>query len=95
MERSFSSATPMGDDIDWLDLPGRWTYGVCGDGRVFFIDDDTKSTSWVHPGTGYAIQSGHFSCAGLPRGWEVDTTMHGGLYFIKQQSWDAESGTAA
>lgn len=27
----------MADDIDWLDLPGRWTYGVCGDGRVFFI----------------------------------------------------------
>uniref|UniRef100_A0A8C5IDG8 PKHA5 protein n=2 Tax=Junco hyemalis TaxID=40217 RepID=A0A8C5IDG8_JUNHY len=72
----------MGDDIDWLDLPGRWTYGVCGDGRIFFINDDTKSTSWVHPGSGYAVQSGHFSCTGLPRGWEVDTTMHGGLYFI-------------
>ncbi|XP_072774930.1 pleckstrin homology domain-containing family A member 6 isoform X10 [Taeniopygia guttata] len=71
-----------GDDIEWLDLPGRWTYGVCGDGRIFFINDDTKSTSWVHPGTGYAIQSGHFSCAGLPRGWEVDSSTHGGLYFI-------------
>lgn len=34
------TATPMGDDIDWLDLPGRWTYGVCGDGRVFFIKYD-------------------------------------------------------
>lgn len=32
-----ATATPMGDDIDWLDLPGRWTYGVCGDGRIFFI----------------------------------------------------------
>lgn len=31
-------ATPMGDDIEWLDLPGRWTYGVCGDGRIFFIE---------------------------------------------------------
>ncbi|XP_033925872.1 pleckstrin homology domain-containing family A member 6 isoform X3 [Melopsittacus undulatus] len=72
----------MGDDIEWLDLPGRWTYGVCGDGRVFFINDETKSTSWVHPSTGYSIQSGHFSCAGLPRGWEVDTTVHGGFYFI-------------
>lgn len=30
-------AVPMADDIDWLDLPGRWTYGVCGDGRIFFI----------------------------------------------------------
>jgi len=27
----------MADDIDWLDLPGRWTYGVCGDDRIFFI----------------------------------------------------------
>lgn len=154
----------MGDDIEWLDLPGRWTYGVCGDGRIFFIEygagwapgglhgvggsvwrslllshgtatspvlaflpswghllsslkpsrlagefpvvpralpgggegsqsplggadspsvlvprsDDTKSTSWVHPGTGYSIQSGHFSCAGEARarllggqGWEM------------------------
>ncbi|XP_040391904.1 pleckstrin homology domain-containing family A member 6 isoform X12 [Cygnus olor] len=72
----------MADDIEWLDLPGRWTYGVCGDGRIFFINDETKSTSWVHPSTGYSVQSGHFSCAGLPRGWEVDTTLHGGFYFI-------------
>ncbi|XP_064354309.1 pleckstrin homology domain-containing family A member 6 isoform X3 [Dromaius novaehollandiae] len=72
----------MAEDIDWLDLPGRWTYGVCGDGRVFFINDETRSTSWVHPGTGRSVQSGHFSCAGLPRGWEVDTTLQGGFYFI-------------
>ncbi|KAM9595616.1 pleckstrin homology domain-containing family A member 6 [Morphnus guianensis] len=49
---------------------------------LVFHSDETKSTSWVHPGTGYSIQSGHFSCAGLPRGWEVDTTLHGGFYFI-------------
>lgn len=27
----------MAEDIDWLDLPGRWTYGVDRGGRVFFI----------------------------------------------------------
>lgn len=32
-----ATAVPMAEDIDWLDLPGRWTYGVCGDGRIFFI----------------------------------------------------------
>lgn len=32
-----------------------------------FCSDETKSTSWVHPSTGYAIQSGHFSCAGKGR----------------------------
>lgn len=36
--RGLSSEPPMGDDIEWLDLPGRWTYGVCGDGRIFFIE---------------------------------------------------------
>nr|XP_048682258.1 pleckstrin homology domain-containing family A member 6 isoform X3 [Caretta caretta] len=72
----------MADDIDWLDLPGRWTYGVCGGGRVFFINDDTKSTSWVHPGTGSPIQSGHFASRDLPKGWETGTTCQGAIYFI-------------
>lgn len=27
----------MAEEIDWLDLPGRWTYGVDRGGRVFFI----------------------------------------------------------
>lgn len=27
----------MADEVDWLDLPGRWTYGVDRGGRVFFI----------------------------------------------------------
>ncbi|CAM5119386.1 unnamed protein product [Natator depressus] len=72
----------MADDIDWLDLPGRWTYGVCGGGRVFFINDETKSTSWVHPGTGSPIQSGHFASTDLPKGWETGTTCQGAIYFI-------------
>lgn len=25
------------EDVDWLDLPGRWAYGVCRDGRIFFV----------------------------------------------------------
>lgn len=29
--------TEMADEVDWLDLPGRWTYGVDRGGRVFFI----------------------------------------------------------
>ncbi|XP_059573390.1 pleckstrin homology domain-containing family A member 6 isoform X3 [Alligator mississippiensis] len=72
----------MADDIDWLDLPGRWTYGVCGDGRVFFINDETQSTSWVHPGTRRSIQSGCFVSADLPKGWEMDSTRQGAIYFI-------------
>uniref|UniRef100_A0A8D0PY91 Pleckstrin homology domain containing A6 n=1 Tax=Sus scrofa TaxID=9823 RepID=A0A8D0PY91_PIG len=72
----------MADEIDWLDLPGRWTYGVDRGGRVFFINDEEKSTSWVHPGTKSPIQSGHSSGPGLPNGWEMDSTPEGAVYFI-------------
>ncbi|XP_060034623.1 pleckstrin homology domain-containing family A member 6 isoform X5 [Erinaceus europaeus] len=73
----------MAEDIDWLDLPGRWTYGVDRGGRVFFVNDEEKSTSWLHPGTNSPILSGHTcSIAGLPKGWEVDFTPEGAVYFI-------------
>ncbi|XP_021489424.1 pleckstrin homology domain-containing family A member 6 isoform X10 [Meriones unguiculatus] len=72
----------MADEIDWLDLPGRWTYGVDRGGRIFFINDEEKSTSWVHPGTDSPIQSGHSSGPGLPKGWEMDSTPEGAVYFI-------------
>ncbi|XP_052592915.1 pleckstrin homology domain-containing family A member 6 isoform X12 [Peromyscus californicus insignis] len=72
----------MADEIDWLDLPGRWTYGVDRGGRIFFINDEEKSTSWVHPGTDSPIQSGYSSSPGLPKGWEMDSTPEGAVYFI-------------
>ncbi|XP_071063772.1 pleckstrin homology domain-containing family A member 6 isoform X18 [Dasypus novemcinctus] len=72
----------MADEIDWLDLPGRWTYGVDTGGRIFFINDEEKSTSWLHPGTESPIQSGHSSGPGLPKSWEVDFTQEGAVYFI-------------
>ncbi|KAM9613247.1 pleckstrin homology domain-containing family A member 7-like [Trichechus inunguis] len=80
----------MADEIDWLDLPGRWTYGVDRGGRIFFINDEDKSTSWVHPGTGWPIQSGHSISPGLPKGWEMDSTQEGAVYFIK--AWSVSSG---
>ncbi|KAM5202702.1 pleckstrin homology domain-containing family A member 6 isoform 6-T6 [Hipposideros larvatus] len=72
----------MADEVDWLDLPGRWTYGVDRGGRIFFINDEEKSTSWVHPGTESPIQSGYCFSPGLPKGWEMDCTREGAVYFI-------------
>ncbi|XP_070353567.1 pleckstrin homology domain-containing family A member 6 isoform X18 [Equus asinus] len=72
----------MAEELDWLDLPGRWTYGVDRGGRVFFVNDEEESTSWVHPGTESPLQSGHCSSPGLPKGWEVDSTREGAVYFI-------------
>ncbi|XP_056671759.1 pleckstrin homology domain-containing family A member 6 isoform X7 [Monodelphis domestica] len=72
----------MADEIDWLDLPGCWTYGVDCGGRIFFINDEKQSTSWVHPGTESPIQSGQASSTDLPKGWEMGFTPEGAIFFI-------------
>nr|XP_028588326.1 pleckstrin homology domain-containing family A member 7 isoform X8 [Podarcis muralis] len=67
-------------------LPEHWSYGVCGDGRVFFIDDLTRSTTWLHPRTGEPVNSGHMIRSDLPRGWEEGFSEEGASYFIEQNS---------
>ncbi|XP_041051155.1 pleckstrin homology domain-containing family A member 6 isoform X2 [Carcharodon carcharias] len=63
-------------------LPKYWSYGVSRDGRVFFIDDLTRSTSWIQPRSGEAFRTGHRRHPDLPRGWEQGFTFEGATYFI-------------
>ncbi|XP_077939006.1 pleckstrin homology domain-containing family A member 5 isoform X23 [Gasterosteus aculeatus] len=75
----------MAADIqpEWISgLPSSWSYGVTRDGRVFFINEEAKSTTWLHPVRGEALITGHRSTPDLPTGWEEGYTFEGARCFI-------------
>ncbi|XP_069019409.1 pleckstrin homology domain-containing family A member 5-like isoform X12 [Embiotoca jacksoni] len=63
-------------------LPSSWSYGVTRDGRVFFVNEEAKSTTWLHPVSGEAVITGHRKTPDLPTGWEEGFTFEGARCFI-------------
>ncbi|XP_034638010.1 pleckstrin homology domain-containing family A member 5 isoform X9 [Trachemys scripta elegans] len=63
-------------------LPGNWSYGISQGGRLFFINEEAKSTTWLHPHTGEAVITGHRRSADLPTGWEEAYTFEGARYYV-------------
>uniref|UniRef100_A0A665UJ36 Pleckstrin homology domain containing A5 n=1 Tax=Echeneis naucrates TaxID=173247 RepID=A0A665UJ36_ECHNA len=63
---------------EWIScLPSSWSYGVTRDGRVFFVNEEAKSTTWLHPVSGEAVITGHRKTPDLPTGWEEGYTFEG------------------
>nr|XP_043892971.1 pleckstrin homology domain-containing family A member 5-like isoform X9 [Solea senegalensis] len=72
---------------DWIScLPSSWSYGVTRDGRLFFVNEEAKSTTWLHPVSGEAVITGHRKTPDLPTGWEEGYTFEGARCFIKTPS---------
>uniref|UniRef100_A0A8C6P4C7 Pleckstrin homology domain containing A5 n=1 Tax=Nothobranchius furzeri TaxID=105023 RepID=A0A8C6P4C7_NOTFU len=68
---------------EWVSgLPSSWSYGVTRDGRVFFVNEEAKSTTWLHPASGKAVITGHRKTPDLPTGWEEGFTFEGARCFI-------------
>ncbi|XP_024138160.1 pleckstrin homology domain-containing family A member 5 isoform X5 [Oryzias melastigma] len=68
---------------EWISaLPSSWSYGVTRDGRVFFVNEEAKSTTWLHPESGEAVATGHRKTPDLPTGWEEGFTFEGARCFI-------------
>ncbi|KAG5273790.1 hypothetical protein AALO_G00155550 [Alosa alosa] len=71
---------------DWIScLPSSWSSGVTRDGRIFFINEEAKSTTWLHPVSGEAVITGHRKTPDLPTGWEEGYTFEGARCFIKSE----------
>ncbi|XP_061630844.1 pleckstrin homology domain-containing family A member 5-like isoform X2 [Phyllopteryx taeniolatus] len=68
---------------EWIcGLPRSWSYGLTRDGRVFFVNEEAKSTTWLHPLSGEAVITGHRKTPDLPTGWEEGYTFEGARCFI-------------
>ncbi|XP_060933008.1 pleckstrin homology domain-containing family A member 5-like isoform X2 [Limanda limanda] len=68
---------------EWIcRLPACWSYGVTRDGRVFFVNEEAQSTTWLHPVSGEAVTTGHRNTPDLPTGWEEGYTFEGARCFI-------------
>lgn len=91
LEIEEGSVTETDSAVPESPLPSGWTRGVDkGSGRTFYIDHNSRTTSWVRPEVRtdqMAAQLGP-----LPAGWEMRHTTTGRPYFInhesKETSWD-------
>lgn len=63
-------------------LPKPWSFAVTRDGRIFFINDEMRTTTWLHPVTGEPVCTGNTVLPNLPAGWERSVSPEGVDYYI-------------
>uniref|UniRef100_A0A8C6ZXB1 WW domain-containing protein n=1 Tax=Nothoprocta perdicaria TaxID=30464 RepID=A0A8C6ZXB1_NOTPE len=67
-----------------LPLPAGWEEARDYDGKVFYIDHNTKQTSWIDPRDRLTKPLSFADCVGdeLPWGWEAAYDPQIGVYYI-------------
>ncbi|XP_014232669.1 protein kibra isoform X1 [Trichogramma pretiosum] len=67
-----------------IPLPEGWDVAHDYDGKVYFIDHNTRKTTWIDPRDRYTKPQTFADCIGneLPLGWEEACDKHVGVYYI-------------
>ncbi|XP_053243226.1 protein WWC3 isoform X3 [Podarcis raffonei] len=77
-------AAPRGRENSELPLPAGWEEARDYDGRVFYIDHNTRQTSWIDPRDRITKPLTFADCVGdeLPLGWETVYDQQIGVYYM-------------
>uniref|UniRef100_A0A023F4X0 Protein kibra n=1 Tax=Triatoma infestans TaxID=30076 RepID=A0A023F4X0_TRIIF len=67
-----------------IPLPEGWDFARDYDGKVYFIDHNSKKTTWIDPRDRYTKPQTFADCIGteLPLGWEEGYDSNIGVYYI-------------
>ncbi|XP_014243574.1 protein kibra [Cimex lectularius] len=67
-----------------IPLPEGWDFARDYDGKVYFIDHNSKKTTWIDPRDRYTKPQTFADCIGteLPLGWEEGYDPNIGVYYI-------------
>ncbi|XP_046624064.1 protein kibra isoform X1 [Neodiprion virginianus] len=67
-----------------IPLPDGWDVARDFDGKVYFIDHNTRKTTWIDPRDRFTKPQTFADCIGneLPLGWEEAYDKHVGAYYI-------------
>lgn len=60
-------------------LPNGWEKCFSEDGRIFFVNNRERYTTWLNPNTEEPELTGNFAMQSLPTGWET-SRLQNGLY---------------
>ena len=80
---------PNTNENQYGPLPEGWEASTDDLGRMYYVDHNTHSTTWIHPSSNQAVdhqaQEGETNTAGsgsLPAGWEERRTQDGQFYYV-------------
>ena len=94
------SAAPPSTGSDTIPLPQGWEERQTPDGRPYFVDHNSRTTTWLDPRLANAPPSAFASTStqtalnlgSLPSGWEMRMTSSGRIYFVdhntRTTTWD-------